>query len=31
MIKKLFVAALSLGAASAVIGQSLPEMRMTPA
>jgi quercetin dioxygenase-like cupin family protein len=31
MIKKLFIATLSLGAASAVIGQSLPEMRMTPA
>src|SRR5713226_4948873 len=28
MIKKLFIATLSLGAASAVIGQSLPEMRM---
>ena len=31
MFKRLFIATLSLGAASAVIGQSLPEMRMTPA
>jgi len=31
MFTQLFIATLSLGAASAVIGQSLPQMRMTPA
>jgi uncharacterized RmlC-like cupin family protein len=31
MFIRLFIATLSLGAASAVIGQSLPQMRMTPA
>jgi len=31
MLQRLFMATLYLAAASAVIGQSLPEMRMTPA
>ena len=31
MFQRLFIATLSLGTASAVIGQSLPEMRMPPA
>jgi hypothetical protein len=31
MFQRLFIAAFSLSAASAVIGQSLPQMRMTPA
>ena len=31
MFKRLFMATLSVGAVSAVIGQSLPQMRLTPA
>jgi quercetin dioxygenase-like cupin family protein len=31
MFQRLFIATLCLGAASAIIGQSLPEIRMTPA